>query len=294
MIFLVAFLLVSINKVDVAAASETTQFFVDPLEVTDVMPPNEFLITINVTEAPESFSWEISLSWDPDLLELASVEEGDFLHRWMWDEWEEEWVPAYPTALVYTPLDEANLNGEIKVGCSLIGNVPWASGDGWLCTFDFTVETGGLCFLDLFNTKLFDHFWQGSPAPTNYPNVDSFTNVEACLVDWKLKVNHAAGIGIGHKSDVGEPNLLEARANNTGAYDVYVQAMFEILDSAGDLVTIVPSGIVRLAPGEATVVDGYWTADESGIYYITAYLFYGAMYKMIPDGFSRTLSLRVK
>jgi len=296
--FIIMALLAGGTMVNLGSATPATHLFVDPAEVRDVEPGGNFVINVNVTEAPLTYGWEISLSWDSALLELNEIKQGDFLHRWYWDEWDEKWYPLYPTTFAYADMSEANLNGQIKVGCTLQGDVPWATGNGWLCSLNFTVESAGACFLNLVNTKLFDHFWQGSPAPTLYPNVDGlFSNVAVCLTasltEWKLKVNHAAGIGIGHKSEVGTANLLEAYANNTGAYDAYVQVMFEIMDSAGELVTIVSSDIVKLTPAESIILEGYWTADESGVYYITAYLLYGAIIDMIPDGFSRTQSLRV-
>jgi len=294
--FIIMALLAGGTMLNVASANPATpHFYADPAEVKDVEPGGNFLINVYVADVPvtkPAYAWEISLNWDPALLELDEIKQGDFLHRW--DEWDGERYPLYPTAFAYTDMSEANLDGQTKIGCSLQGNVPWASGNGWLCSLNFTVEAGGLCSLNLINTKLFDRLWQGSPAPTTYPNVDGFfCNVAAGLTEWKLKVNNRAGIGGGHKSTVGTANLLEAYANNTGAYDVYVQAMFEIMDSAGDLVAMVPSDVVKLTPGESTILDGYWTASESGVYYITAYLLYGTMYQMIPDGFSRTQSLRV-
>lgn len=299
-VFIIMALLAGGTMINLTSATPATHFFADPAEVKDVEPGGNFLINVNVAEAPPTYAWEITLSWDPSLLELNEIKQGDFLHRWYWDDWDQMWYPLYPTTFAYADMSGANLNGQIKVGCSLQGNVPWASGNGWLCSLNFTVESGGACLLNLVNTKLFDHFWQGSPAPTLYPNVDGlFSNVAVCLTasltEWKLKVNHKAGIGagLGHRSTVGTANLLEAYANNTGAYDAYVQVMFEIMDSAGELVTIVPSGTVKLTPGETIILEGHWTADESGVYYITAYLLYGAIIDMIPDGFSRTVSLRV-
>jgi len=163
--------------VNVASASPGTQFFVDPSEVRDIMPGNNFMINVSVTEAPSTYAWEIYLSWDPVLLNLTYVKEGDFLHRWIWDEWEEKWIPLYPTTFIHFPLslDEANLNGQIKIGCSLAqGTDPWASGNGWLCSLGFKVKAQGSSILDLFDTRLWDYIWASTPGATYYPNLDGF------------------------------------------------------------------------------------------------------------------------
>ena len=173
--FLIALLLISTIRVDVVAASPATYFFVDPPEVRDVTSPNEFLINISVTDAPDSFGWEISLSWDPALLELVTVDEGDFLHRWDVDPFTGDLVPKYETLFAYSSLYDANLEGEVLVTASLKYAVtPWASGDGWLCTLGFRVEAVGSSVLNLFDTWLGDYMLMGSPHPTYYPNQDGF------------------------------------------------------------------------------------------------------------------------
>ena len=186
LMFLIAFLLISTNKVDVAAASPATHFYVDPPEVRDVSSGSTFLINVSVAEAPDSYAWAIYLSWDPDLLELVQlwdpywevtvdVMEGDFLDRRYWDDVWEEWVKTYETTFLSSPsLAEANVEGEIMVGCSLKGDVPWASGDGWLCTLKFSVKAEGASVLNLFDTWLNDHMLAGSPASTYHPNLDGF------------------------------------------------------------------------------------------------------------------------
>ncbi len=198
-------------------------------------------------------------------------------------------------------MDEANAEGEIIIGCSLIGEVPWASGDGWLVSLVFLVEAEGSCVLDLSNTRLWDHMEGEYPAPTYYPNFDGLVEAtsfyNAGLAEWKLKVNRAAGIGKGHKSTVGEENLLEAHVTNTGNFDVDVQVFFEIMDAAGFSVATIPSSIVTLPSGGLAILSGTWTADSPGYYYITAYAFNSAppvvTTRTIADGFSRTLRLRV-
>ena len=176
--------------ISVASASPNTYIWVDPQEVKDVSSGGTFLVNISVNEAPDTYTWEIYLNWDPDLLELVQlwdpywevtvdVMEGDFLDRRYWDDVWEEWVKTYETTFLSSPsLTEANVQGEIMVGCSLKGEVPWAnatnSPDGWLCTLKFSVKAEGASVLNLFDTWLADHMFAGSPAPTYYPNLDGF------------------------------------------------------------------------------------------------------------------------
>jgi len=288
--------LVSMALVNVASASPDTHFWVNPPYIAGT-PDGEFEVAINVADAPETFAWEVYLSWDPDRLELVGVEEGDFLHRWETNPFPPpDYFPKYATSIAYTPLDEANLEGEIIVTCTLIGSAPWAPGDGLLMSLEFLVQAEGAAHLDLFNTRLWDHMEAGYPAPTYYPNEDGLVDATsffyAGLAGWKLKVNGKAGVGLGLKTTVGTENLLEAKFKNTGNFDAYVQAFFEIRDSAGYWIDTIPSSTVLLTAGGSTTLSATWTADGAGVYYITAYSFYGELAPTIPDGFSRTLRIR--
>jgi len=287
--FIIVMLIVGATMVNVASASPETYFWVNP-PFTDGTPEGKLLIEINIANAPDSYAWEFFISWDPDDLEVIYKAEGDFLER-----------GTYDTNFVHYPsFAEANVDGEIRLGGSLIGDVPWANGNGLLCRLGFVVEAAGAMRLNLFDTLLFDHMWAGSPAPTEYPNEDAFVDAtsfyHAGLAGWKLKVNGKSGVGLGLKTTVGTPNQLEAKFENTGNFDVDVQAFFEIRDSAGDVIATIPSDIVSLSSGGSTTLGETWAAGESGVYYITAYSFYSAppleLYVTIADGFSRALRLK--
>jgi len=164
--------------VKVTLASPATYFFVDPLEVRDVQPGNTFSIRINVSEAPTSYAWEVYLNWDRTLLNVSSIEEGDFLHRWEANPFPPpDYLKKYPTSFAYTPLNEANATGQMLIDCALVGSLPtgeWASGNGWLATLNFTVKTAGSTLLNLFSARLWDHIVGDYPASTSYPNYDGF------------------------------------------------------------------------------------------------------------------------
>jgi PKD repeat protein len=164
--------------VNVTSAPSPTTIFADPTEVSNALPGNTFLIRINISEAPPTYAWQFRLGWDRTLLNVSSVEEGDFLHRWQVNPFPPpDYLPLYQTSLVKTPLDEANAKGEILVTCTLQASLPtgqWANGSGWLSSLNFTVKSTGSTLLDLFNTRLLDHLEGGHPASSPYPNNDSF------------------------------------------------------------------------------------------------------------------------
>ena len=306
--FIIVTLLVGVTMVNVASATPDTYFSVDPPLIQGT-PEGKFEVNVTITGAPDTYAWSIYVSWDPDRLELVNVNEGDFLHRWKWIPVPPpgQWVPKYSTGFAYVPLDEANVEGEIIIGCTLTGDpatADWASGDGWLCTLEFLVQAEGAAHLNLFNTRLADHLdAEGYPAYTLYDNVDGLVDATsfyyAGLAGWELKVNGKSGtsVGGGLKTTVGTPNLLEAKVENIGSFSVYAQAFFEIRDFKH--VPIGPpieadQGIVLMESGDLDIFSVEWTAEEeAGVYYITAYLFYGELTPDVPDGFSRTLRLRV-
>jgi len=155
--------------VNVASASPATYIYVTPAVIDARGQPigYQFPIDIYVNEAPPTFGWEVSVSWDPNLLEFFYKMEGEFLKR----------PPInYPTSFSIYPLTyaEANVKGEVKVSCSLQGEDPWASGTARLFRLGFKVKATGSTLIDLYDSSLLDHLEAGAPAPTLYPNSDSF------------------------------------------------------------------------------------------------------------------------
>lgn len=298
---LVMVFLVSLTMINVTSASPATYFYVDPAYMQGT-PTGKFQVAINVAEAPASYSWEIRLGWDPNRLELLSVSEGDFLHRWVANPFPPpDYLKQYTTSFAYTPLSEANAAGEILVTCTLVGALPvsaWASGNGFLFSLTFLAQARGGAILDLFDTRLWDHMDAGYPAATYYPDVDGLVDTSnflfAGLDGWKLKVNGKAGVSVegGLKTNVGEPNLFEANLKNSGTFDAYARVFFEIRDSAGYWIATIPTDTTLLSPGDSIILSATWTATGVGTYYITAYSFFGELSPTIQGSFSRTLRLR--
>ena len=275
-IFLIAFLLISTNKVNVALASpETTYFYVDPPEVRDVQLGDPFWISINVTEAPETYLWEVHISWDPDLLEAYFKLEGDFLKR-----------GVYTTTFVSSPsFDEANVEGEIMVGCSLFGDVPWASGDGWLFTLGFNVTAEGSSVLNLFDTSLNDHMLAGSPAPTYYPNLDGFFYNEpfhdvAITSVTRAQTAEIVAINVTVTNEGNHTETSETFNVTAYADTEVIKEEFDAVDKSIRNTTVVGDEIIvgtqtvteALAVGATTTLTFTWntTGIEGGIYTISA------------------------
>jgi len=243
-----------------ALPDPTTVLAVDPPVVDgiegELLPGTEFSIKINVTQAPTTYAWEVVLSWDPALLNVSSVTEGDFLHRWEEDPFEPGvWYPKYATAFAYPPLDEANLMGEISVVCSLIGALPeeeWASGDGWLFSVRFKVKALGESVLDLSDTRLFDHLEVGSPASTYYPNLDGFFYNEPLPPPPYTNVSGRIST-----------NTTWSRANSP--YLVVDDVMVET-----DIFLTIEAGVeVRFASGKNLIIDGAFIAQGNSTHKIT-------------------------
>lgn len=281
MVLLVGMTVVAIvPTVNLASASPATQFFVDPPEVRGVMPESSFLIKVNITEAPTTYSWEIHLSYDPALLNLTYIKEGDFLHRWYWDDWELKYLPLYPTTFLCTPFNEANLNGEIIISCSLQGDVPWASGNGWLCNLGFKVKAQGHCILNLIDTRLWDYTLAGSPAYTYYSNLDGFfyndlfhnialDNVAPDV----LQVYKGAPVTIrvtvankGNYTETSETFNITVYAD-TIVYEYDYDILGRIIKTTlviGDEITIGTQTVTEpLAPGATTILTFTW--DTGGV-----------------------------
>jgi len=163
-VFFSLMILVSTNAVamvtvtNVTSASPETYFWVDPPEVRNVAVNDYFLVKVKIANAPASFAWEFFLSWNSALLEYIYDQEGDFLKRGVY-------LTTYTTHVSA---------GNIAITCSLSGDDPWASGNGWLCDLWFQVKALGSCVLDLSETRLWDYWLQGAPAYTYYSNRDGF------------------------------------------------------------------------------------------------------------------------
>jgi hypothetical protein len=273
---LVSLLLLSVGQVDVAASPETTYVYVSPADTNATGQPvgYRFPVNINVTDAPSTYAWFTVVKWDPSLLSVFLVSEGDFLKR----------PPTnYQTNFYYYPTDVALASqwGNITVGCSLYSALPmneWAAGDGWLFRLGFEVKATGSTALDLSGTILDDRMESGAPAATPYPSVDGFffntqfhdvgvTDVVATPAE--VRAEELVSIDV----------TLANKGNFTETSDVAVYADIVVRDAVnpdtiliGDEITVGTQTATGLVSGATTTLSFTWntTGVEDGNYTISA------------------------
>jgi len=146
--------------VEVALGSSATTVFVDPPTITAVFGQT-FLIDIKISDVSDLYGWEFKLGWNPDLLNVISVTQGNFLKQ---------------GGLTFFWSIMNNTEGYILVDCTLLGNVPGVSGSGTLATVKFYAENQGESILDLYNTTLINSQEQTINPHTAY---DGTVTVEA-------------------------------------------------------------------------------------------------------------------
>lgn len=212
-------LIVVLNMVSMipTARAPATYIYVNPAEVINIAPGGILpKIKVNVTNAPSTYAWEIRLDWDSALLNLSQVKEGNFLSG------------TGSTSFMYTPLDEANLNGEVIVSCALLGTTPSPGGaDKYLCYFGFKVKAlaYGSTLLNLFETRLADHLVGGYPAYTYYPNYDGFF-YNVALPSHDIRITHITVLNASvHLDEVARINVTVLNEGTvTETFNIYVYA----------------------------------------------------------------------
>jgi len=115
----------------------TTTLYIDPQTIKGTMG-QVFMVNISVSEVADLYGWQIKLEWNPQILELINVTEGNFLKR---------------HGQTYFG-QKINETGYLILDCTLIDNIPGASGSGTLAMVQFYVKESGTCNLQLSNTTL--------------------------------------------------------------------------------------------------------------------------------------------
>jgi len=105
-----------------------------------------FTININISGVVDLYGWEFKLRWNSTLLDAVNVIEGSFLKQG-------------DNTLFITPTVN-NIEGYLRLDCTLLGDIPGVSGNGTLATIEFTVKAAGECALDLYDTALVSSFEQ--------------------------------------------------------------------------------------------------------------------------------------
>jgi hypothetical protein len=138
MIFLFLAMPIYGAAVEIPLVFSTTTVFVDP-PTSMVTGGQTFFIDIKISDVGDLYGWEFKLGWNPDLLNVVNVIEGNFLKQ--------------GGLTFFWPIMN-NTEGYILVDCTLLGDVPGVSGSGTLATVAFYAENQGESILDLYNTIL--------------------------------------------------------------------------------------------------------------------------------------------
>lgn len=125
-------------------AQSEAVFYVNP-EMNSAAPGESFTIKVEIKQAENVYSWQFKLSWDPNVLEVQAVQEGDFLSQRVYKTQFQEYIN--------------NEAGNLVVVCFFLGEPrdSSASGDGTLATVTLGVKDTGYTNLMLFDTKLLDY-----------------------------------------------------------------------------------------------------------------------------------------
>jgi len=123
----------------IAQASLIPTFYVAPSSVIDheLTPGNSFTVNVNVSDAVDLHTWQVSMTWDTGVLDVIGFVFGDFL-------------AGQPDGTTIASHLE-NENGWLLLGEITHGAYPGVDGDGWLCSIIFSVEAFGETLIDISN-----------------------------------------------------------------------------------------------------------------------------------------------
>jgi len=127
-----------------SVAQSEAVIYVSP-EMNSAAPGESFNIMVDVKQAENVYSWQFKLSWDPTVLEVQDVIEGDFLDQRVYKTMFQEYIN--------------NEAGNLVVVCFFLGEPRGssASGGGTLATVTFHVKDTGYTTLLLYDTELLDY-----------------------------------------------------------------------------------------------------------------------------------------
>jgi len=121
------------------AKAQAPVFAAEPSSQTISQPGIEFSVNITVTNSPPVIQWALNLSWNPNVLNITNpgtdLIEGDFLKR------------AGSTAFMAKTYNISD--GFIPEMSCIIMAVATSSGDGLLCTINFTSIAMGSSDIDI-------------------------------------------------------------------------------------------------------------------------------------------------
>jgi hypothetical protein len=102
---------------------------------------DDFDVPVTITGASDLYAYQFDLTFDPNVLQLLSIDEGSFLGT------------AGSTFFIPGTIDNV-LGSATFTADSLLGPGPGAVGSGTLATFNFQAVAGDITALDLANVVL--------------------------------------------------------------------------------------------------------------------------------------------
>jgi len=142
-ILLTTALLVCIATTVAVRASPTT-ISLNPPEVEDLDLGESFTVNITVTDVTDLYSWDVYLTFDPEILNCTGFEEGPFLQQvattTIWGQINNTAGFTTPGAILFDPAQGFPAEG--------------ATGSGVLATVTFTVKGRGVTTLHFERSKL--------------------------------------------------------------------------------------------------------------------------------------------
>lgn len=125
----------------VAVADSTTRVYIHP-ETTYAKEGDSVTLDINVADVEDLHTWQVMISFDPEVLQFVNVTEGDFLQ----DQPEGTWT---------TPPKVNSTVGTAMFAWYTQGDYAGVGGDGWLATVEFLVLTRGESILNITNSRTY-------------------------------------------------------------------------------------------------------------------------------------------
>jgi hypothetical protein len=225
-----------------------------------------FTVDINIQDVVDLYSYEVKLGYNPDILEIVSIEEGPFII-------EQTTSPYDPPTVWSTIINE--YDGWCYAACVTLGKYPGITGSGTLFNVTFNVIDPGECDLDLYNSLLLD----STAASISHDVTDGYFSCldRANLLRRSAWPEHHHFV-VSKDEDFNGTHAnqtLNAKAKNLSPIEMLIKVTFDIMRD-DTLLTSVSSSPTLVAPD--TIVD--LTANflvepaDAGKYYVSARAYY--------------------
>jgi hypothetical protein len=221
-------------------------------------PSESFTVDITIQDAVDLFSYEAKVGFDPDILEVASIDEGPFIKD----------QTTSPMGTLWSTIEESDY---VYAVCVTMGAYPGVSGSGVLFTVTFNVIDAGACDLDLYDSILLDS--TGASIVHDEAGGYFYTGARADLVRRSAWPEHHHFVV---SKDEDAVQNLTAKAKNVGPVDLWVKVTFDIMRDDALLATV-SSAEMLVAPDtivELTAGFGELTPTDAGKYYVSARAYY--------------------